>query len=515
MTRQLIKPDQAVVAVGNQIDAIVNECLPVAAQDSQNFVQALTLASGIKALRHIFLTDKNIQATVESMQNTHLGFMTDRTDLAIWKSKQSGNKELKPYRYEDIAEVCIEAMLKGYRITNNEFNMIAGRFYAAKNGKFRRIQECEGITDFQFTTTSPSYEKEQGGIQYAKVQGFASWKKDGQLATLGSSAEAEDKLAFKIRVNKYMGEDAIIGKALSKLFSRVLMRLEGKIMPEATDISDGDIVNAEFDATLPGTNDIDINQTIEDFALATQDIFTDPLFKSWMQVCAKTNEITIEKVKAEAMKDIDGFKNSFATWKKAQKKQPAKPADTWGIFRKKWINLKSGFEQFMWEEKNQELFKLAETEDPDLYNEGRNKYISQIGKAWPLDPTVEDMNAYRQKQQESAEAGSPDADAGVDRGQKEKDASKPSGDVYQSKEWQELSMLKEKHPDEYVEVVNIPKVAKYLDSPNNSYILKIDWIKEAIARIDAKVDKNGEIVDAEIPEGGIPEDEIPDGDEKF
>ncbi len=515
MTNQLIKPDQAIVAVGNQIDAIVNECLPVATQDSQNFVQALTLASGIKALRHIFLTDKNIQATVESMQNTHLGFMTDRTDLAVWKSKQSGNKELKPYRYEDIAEVCIEAMLKGYRITNNEFNMIAGRFYAAKNGKFRRIQECEGITDFQFTTTSPSYEKEQGGIQYAKVQGFASWKKDGQLTTLGSSAEAEDKLVFKIRVNKHMGEDAIVGKALSKLFSRVLMRLEGKIMPEATDISDGDIVDAEFDATLPGTNDVDINQTIEDFALATQDIFTDPLFKTWMKVCAKSNEITIEKVKAEAMKDIDGFKNGFATWKKAQKKQPEKPADTWGIFRKKWINLKSGFEQFMWEEKNQDLFKLAETEDPDLYNEGRDKYISQIGKAWPLDPTVEDMNAYRQKQQESAEAGSPDADAGGSKGREEKDDSKPSKDVYQSKEWQELSMLKEKHPDEYVEVVNIPKVAKYLDSPNNSYGDKIDWIMEAIAKIDAKVDKNGEVVDAEIPEGGIPEGEIPDGDEKF
>ncbi len=244
-----ITPNQAIVAVGNQIDSIVNQCLPIAAQQSQNFVQALTLANGIKALRQIILHDKHIKETITSMQNTHLGFMTDRTDLAIWKSKQGSGKELKPYRYEDVAEVCIEAMLKGYRITNNEFNMIASRFYAAKNGKFRMIQECEGVTDFAFTTTSPQYEaKSQDGKQYAKVQCFASWRMDGTLVTLGSSESSEDRLMLKIVVNKYMGEDAIVGKALSKLFSRVLMRLDGKIMPEATDvIEDDNIVDAEFD----------------------------------------------------------------------------------------------------------------------------------------------------------------------------------------------------------------------------------------------------------------------------
>ena len=247
MTKELtVKPDQAIIAVGNQIDKIVNECLPVAARENQNFVQALTLANGIKALRQIFLTDPNIKETVQSMQDTHLGFMTDRSSLAIWKAKQSG-KELKPYRYEEVVEVVVEGLLNGYRISGEEFYMLVNRFYAGKNGKFRMIQKIKGVTDFQFTTTTPLYEKEQGGIQYAKVQAYASWKKDGQLATLGSSTEAEDKLIFKIRVNKQMGEDAIVGKALSKLFSRVLMRLEGKIMPEATDVSDEDIIEGEIE----------------------------------------------------------------------------------------------------------------------------------------------------------------------------------------------------------------------------------------------------------------------------
>ncbi len=251
-----------------------------------------------------------------------------------------------------------------------------------------------------------------------------------------------------------------------------------------------------------------------DGAMLASGLDPDPLFDQWMEVCAKSNEITIEKVKAEAMKDIDGFKNGFATWKKAQKKQPEKPADTWGIFRKKWINLKSGFEQFMWEEKNQELFKLAEAEDPDLYNEGRNKYISQIGKAWPLDPKTEDTGKG-----EGDDAEASGADEGKDKGGEKKDDSKPSQDVYQSKEWQELSMLKEKHPDEYVVVVNDPRVVKYLDNPKNPYSDKIDWIKEAIARIDAKVDKNGSAMQGygEVESGGGQGDEggIPDGDEKF
>lgn len=245
MTKELIvKPADEVLAVGSQIDQIVKECMPLATQESQNFVQALTLANGIKALRQIFKTDPHIKETVEAMQNTNLGFMTDRTPQAIARAKADG-KTLHPYTYEETSEVCIEAMLKGYRISGNEFNMLVNRFYPAKDGKFRKIVETEGITDFQFTTTSPMYEAPVNNIQYAKVQAFASWKKDGVLATLGSSTKTEDKLIFKIRVNRAMGEDAIVGKALSKLFSRVLMRITGKILPESTDVMEGDVVDAE------------------------------------------------------------------------------------------------------------------------------------------------------------------------------------------------------------------------------------------------------------------------------
>lgn len=357
-----IKPNQAIIAVGNQIDAIVNECLPVAAMESQNFVQALTLANGIKALRQIILHDPHIKETITSMQNTHLGFMTDRTDLAIWKSKQGQGKELKPYRYEDIAEVCIEGMMKGYRITNNEFNIIASRFYPAKNGKFRRIQECEGVTDFQFTTTSPLYEQGQGGIQYAKVQAFASWKKDGQLATLGSSGDTEDKLIFKIRVNKMMGEDAIVGKALSKLFSRVLMRLEGKILPESTDVSD-DIVDAEIESTS------DLSDAIKG------------------KVEEKEERATTDETETKSgIHDLSDFTPGPELELKGTpetiKSETIPPTDFWKGWRELWINLRGpGFAT--WFYKNRGRFEAASIE---LKEEARAKWLKLYPETpWPLD----------------------------------------------------------------------------------------------------------------------------------
>jgi|GEM_PF-5241053 len=229
----------AIDQVSNEIDYVVEQCLPITNQQAANFSQALVLAKGVKRLREIFQTNKDIQENVMAMVNTNLGFMTDRTPDAIRNSKNK-KKELVPYTYSEISECCIEAMLNGYRITNNEFNIITGRFYAAKNGKHRRIVENEKISNFKFSHTPPLFctEERKGyngmeTVQVAKVQCFASWMQDGNIVILGDD---RDKLVFKIKVNYGMGDDGVVGKALSKLFTRVLMRLDGNIIPESTDI---------------------------------------------------------------------------------------------------------------------------------------------------------------------------------------------------------------------------------------------------------------------------------------
>jgi hypothetical protein len=232
-----------------RIDKIVDESIPYAAMTATNFQATLKLADAVATLREIFLKHPGIRKTVEAMQDTKLGFLTDKSPRAIAYAKSQG-KNPQPYSYMEIVECCIEAMLNGYRITNNEFNVISGGFYAAKNGKYRKIIDHPDVTDFKFTTTSPMYSPDG---KYAKVQCYASWLQKGQLVTLGISDKEhgkEDTLVFNVRVNAAMGEDAVVGKAISKLFSRVLMRLSGKIMSEATDVEFGEIPAIEAGRTL-------------------------------------------------------------------------------------------------------------------------------------------------------------------------------------------------------------------------------------------------------------------------
>jgi hypothetical protein len=229
--------------VGKEIDRVIESCLPFANNELKTFSASLTLAEGVGTLREIFLKHPGIKKTIQSMQDTKLGFLTDRNPKALAYARAQG-KKTEPYSYEEVVECAIEGLLKGYRLTNNEFNIISGGFYEAKNGKYRKIIEHPEVTNFQFTNTSPLYVSEK----LAKVQVFASWVQGGQIRTLGTSDKEkgkEDTLIFTIKVNSGMGDDAVVGKALSKLFTRVLMRITGRVISEATEV--------EFtDTTVPG-----------------------------------------------------------------------------------------------------------------------------------------------------------------------------------------------------------------------------------------------------------------------
>lgn len=219
------------------IDSIINDCLPITQEQKNDFYSAFQLANGIKNLRQIF-NSPQIQELIEAMKGSPLGFLTD----------EGGYRNIS-YNYNQIKEACIEALLQGYRLTGNEFNIISGRFYPAKNGKYRKIVENKNVTDFNYTTTTATIEAETRYdkigkpiiMQFAKVQCFASWNQGGQAVKLGDSKDSEDKCVFKIRVNQGMMDDAIIGKALSKLFSRVLTRIENKVTSE-TDLGDSSMI---------------------------------------------------------------------------------------------------------------------------------------------------------------------------------------------------------------------------------------------------------------------------------
>lgn len=240
---------EALNNIGNEIATVINDCLPATSAKDQNFQTAITIAIGVSNLRHLFLTSKELKAVVLSMSNNRLGFLTDRTPAIIARNKRTNRYPSVPYSYEELIDPVIEALMKGYRITNNEFNVISGQFYAAKNGLYRQIREYPNLTYFTYNNSNIVYGQDR---QIAIVKCWSNWIINGEKFSIG--VEAGDELTLQIKVNAGMGDDAVLGKSHSKLFKRILERITGNATPESTD---ADIIN------ITPTDNGDINDSAE------------------------------------------------------------------------------------------------------------------------------------------------------------------------------------------------------------------------------------------------------------
>jgi len=439
-------------AVGGQIDKIVDECVPMVLNQKPSFTETLVLAEGISNLRQIILHDEGIKKTVESMQDTKLGFITDRSPKAIETSKikDGGKWEIKPYPYSVIAECLIEGMLNGYRMTGNEINIISGGFYAAKNGKYRMIVEHPEVTDFDFTTTSPMFSTEtrfNKAQDVAKVQCFASWKQEGVLRSMGISSKdggKEDKLIFTIPCWKSTGDDAILGKAISKLFSRVWLRINGKILPESTDVTEGALIPLDTSDTQDAeTVDFDEVREMFNSMVAERgkgDLRDDEDFQQFISMSAKHFEKAEDEIRMEALEDIDGFMGSFEGWLKRKQKvtgeQPekkSKESDTGG---KAGTGPEGGGDS----KDKKEIVPPGAAEKPDTG------------------------------------AGSENIPGGEDAG--ESGAVEDEADLFQSDEWQSLMEIRNRPPKHYLKTVKGRK-------PNNKAQC-VQWVDEIEKKAQAE-----------------------------
>jgi hypothetical protein len=203
-----------------RIDEIASVAMDVF-KASGSFESELAVARAVGDLRAA-LTPEMMQP-VMALMNTDLGFRTDR-DPKITPKDKDGNP-MTPYSLDVVREVVIEAKLRGFHVVGNEFNIIAARFYACKNGFRRKVITWPGVTDFKDSYDVPRLVGDKGAIVKCK----ATWRKDG----IADGLERE----FPIRVNFGMGADAILGKTQRKLLAAVHDRLSGVITPEG-DIGD-------------------------------------------------------------------------------------------------------------------------------------------------------------------------------------------------------------------------------------------------------------------------------------
>lgn len=186
------------------LENLATECAQLATKEVTPFRRTFLMAAGMAKLRS--LITREMMHDVMCLQGSSLGFRTD-------KDTDGG------YEMEVVKEVAIEATLRGLRLVGNEINIIASRMYAAKDGLKRLVREWPGLTNLRLRPGIPA--TSQG---YTVVPIVATWKMHGKDQVEDCTGEN----AIPIRVNREQIVDAIIGKAIRKMYARIYDRLTGQ-----------------------------------------------------------------------------------------------------------------------------------------------------------------------------------------------------------------------------------------------------------------------------------------------
>lgn len=210
-----------------KVEKVVLECGVMALRDQPAMMQAIQLAQGVKALKAIF-NKEFIESTFLHLQNTPLGFLTDKPDGG--------------YPGPVVQECLIEALLRGFRPVNNEWNIIAGRFYGAKNGYERQVHEFPGVSNVEIDLGVPKLAGEKGALVVCEGR----WRCNGNKESLwcGPPRDGASTLdtSIPVKVNSGMGPDAILGKATRKLYARMYQRMSGVVL---SDVEPEDVIPTE------------------------------------------------------------------------------------------------------------------------------------------------------------------------------------------------------------------------------------------------------------------------------
>lgn len=227
--------NEAIQKVSQAIELAIGECGVEAVSNLPTFIQAVQMASGISALRAA-LTDQFVQTTLMPLQGSKLGFLTD-------KDKDGG------YGMAVVRDVAIEAMLRGFSIVGNEFNIIAAGFYGAKAGWERKVSQFPGLTDLVLQPGVPQNVGDKGAL----VPYVASWRLNGKEMILRCAQEKDGTdLRIPIKVNAGMGSDAVIGKATRKILFRIYQRINGSAFGAVDgDVGDVEAINTTGEAAPP------------------------------------------------------------------------------------------------------------------------------------------------------------------------------------------------------------------------------------------------------------------------
>lgn len=218
---------------------VISKAAMEAFASAESFEKELAVATAVSDLRAALTAD--VMKEVMGLMNTSIGFDTDRNPVK-WNSD-------KPfpgaYSVEVVRDVFIEARMRGFHIIGNEFNIIAGNFYARVNGLERKVKQHPKVANFKDHYDVPRLVANGEG---ALIKCRAEWHQEGVAQLL----ERE----FAIRVNRGQGADAITGKAKRKLLAAVYSRLSGVVTPEGDADDVTDVTGARQAQTAPSAENL-------------------------------------------------------------------------------------------------------------------------------------------------------------------------------------------------------------------------------------------------------------------
>lgn len=213
-----------------ELDTVAKECRELLCNVEEQFGAAFQFAALTKRLDSL-ITDE-MMADVMALRGHALGFRTDKDD--------------KPQKYDlDVVRPAfIEATIRGFRPVNNEFNILAGRFYGCKNGFTRLVKTFPGLTNFEDSLGVPDRQGARAFVSYV-----ASWLLNGEEMQYERAkkrrpdrSEHDDRIS--VRVNEGMIDDGILGKATRKAYAGIYDLLTGHALP-APEGDVGDVLTVE------------------------------------------------------------------------------------------------------------------------------------------------------------------------------------------------------------------------------------------------------------------------------
>lgn len=175
--------------------------------------RAMLMARAMNRLRESI--SPGMMAEVINLMNSPNGFMTDRGPHMKAQEKQT------TYSPSVVKECLIEALLNGFNICGNEWNILAGRFYGTLNGWKRKFEDIQGISDINEVPGVPRVIDGQTIVRVA-----LSWALDGKKNMLADH-EGKPGRAFPIIVSGYSPADQTIGKARRKAYKAAYEKATG------------------------------------------------------------------------------------------------------------------------------------------------------------------------------------------------------------------------------------------------------------------------------------------------